>query len=156
MPFIISWPGVIPAGKVNDQVASQMDLLPTFSHLIGSPLSANKIDGEDIWPLLTDRPEAITPRRALYFFIEEELESARLGDLKYHLPHMHRCSYDHSYVKGAQGVICESLFDLLADPKESVNIIESLPASLADSCRRAVLGWRKQFYLEQRPVGKDH
>ena len=40
--------------------------MPTFSKLTGSTLSENKIDGKDIWPLITQR-EKKSPHDELYF-----------------------------------------------------------------------------------------
>ncbi|MDD4920861.1 MAG: sulfatase [Bacteroidales bacterium] len=156
VPFIISWPGVIPKGMVNDEVVSHMDLLPTFSALLKSPLSENKIDGFDIWPLMICREGAKTPHESLFFFIEEELESARFGNYKYHIPHVYNCSYDPKYKKGVATVIEESLFDLNSDPKESENLIGKVNVETIDSFRRAFLLWRKAFYPERRPVGTLH
>ena len=35
-PTIMRWPAVIPAGSSNDEIASIMDLLPTFCEIAGS------------------------------------------------------------------------------------------------------------------------
>jgi arylsulfatase A-like enzyme len=36
VPTIFWWPGKIPAGTVSDELATTMDLLPTFAHLAGT------------------------------------------------------------------------------------------------------------------------
>jgi N-acetylgalactosamine-6-sulfatase len=50
VPFIVRWPGMVPAGAVDEQsVLSTVDLLPTFSALAGVALPANyRPDGEDV------------------------------------------------------------------------------------------------------------
>ncbi len=50
VPFIVRWPGQIPAGKVDDEtIISGVDLLPTFCSLAGAELNKNlKIDGQDM------------------------------------------------------------------------------------------------------------
>ena len=53
MPCIMRWPGKIPAGKTNDEVITAMDLYPTFAKLVGAKLPDYKIDGVDIWPLMS-------------------------------------------------------------------------------------------------------
>jgi arylsulfatase A len=53
VPFIASWPGVIPAGKVSNTPAMSMDLLPTFAKLAGVAEN-HPLDGIDLMPLLTD------------------------------------------------------------------------------------------------------
>lgn len=44
VPFIASWPGVIPAGQQSDEVIGFQDMLPTFAGLANAALPEN-IDG---------------------------------------------------------------------------------------------------------------
>jgi arylsulfatase len=47
-PFLIRWPGRIPAGAVSNEIVHEMDLLPTFARLTGSRLPTDRIiDGVD-------------------------------------------------------------------------------------------------------------
>jgi arylsulfatase A len=49
VPFLVSWPGVTLAGKVNNNVADASDLLPTFAELAGAPLpTGREIDGRSL------------------------------------------------------------------------------------------------------------
>lgn len=49
VPFIVRWPGRMPAGKVDSQtVLSGLDLLPTFCALTGAALPEGTLDGEDL------------------------------------------------------------------------------------------------------------
>lgn len=49
VPFIVSWPGVTPAGRLNDNMADASDLLPTFAEIAGAPLPENRIiDGKSL------------------------------------------------------------------------------------------------------------
>jgi len=53
VPFIASWPGVIPADSTSSQTVMTMDFLPTFAKLAGAAPPANhQIDGMDILPVL--------------------------------------------------------------------------------------------------------
>jgi arylsulfatase A-like enzyme len=49
-PFIVWWPGHVPAGRVdNTTVICGVDLLPMFCHLADAPLpKGHKLDGEDM------------------------------------------------------------------------------------------------------------
>ncbi|MFM9032107.1 MAG: sulfatase/phosphatase domain-containing protein, partial [Opitutaceae bacterium] len=48
------WPGRIPAGRVTDAVAGNIDLLPTLAAAAGAAVPADRvIDGRDLLPLLT-------------------------------------------------------------------------------------------------------
>lgn len=49
VPFIVSWPGFTPAGRVNANVADASDLLPTFAELAGAPLPTGRVfDGRSL------------------------------------------------------------------------------------------------------------
>ena len=49
VPFIISWPGVTPAGRLSENLTDASDLLPTFAEIAGAPLPGNRvIDGKSL------------------------------------------------------------------------------------------------------------
>ncbi len=65
VPYIASWPGVTPAGKVSKDIISIADQLPTFVELGGGKLPDGvKIDGISLAPQL--RGETGTPREWAY------------------------------------------------------------------------------------------
>jgi arylsulfatase len=87
-PFIARWPGAIPEGAVCREPAMTIDLLPTFAGLAGAKLPKRKIDGMDIWPLLSGVPGAKSPHDAYYFYYaDNELRAVSSGPWKLHLPH---------------------------------------------------------------------
>jgi arylsulfatase A len=51
VPFIASWPGVIPAGSTSTATAMTMDLFPTLAKLAGAE-AASRLDGIDLMPVL--------------------------------------------------------------------------------------------------------
>ncbi len=52
-PFLIRWPGHIPAGTRIPQIAGAIDLLPTLADLAGIPIASTKpLDGISLKPLL--------------------------------------------------------------------------------------------------------
>ena len=52
-PFLIRWPGHIPAGARVAQIAGAIDLLPTLADLAGVPVAGTKpLDGVSLKPLL--------------------------------------------------------------------------------------------------------
>ena len=58
VPFIASWPGVIPAGKTSDATAMTMDLLPTFAKLAGAKVpDGHLLDGIDAMAILKGEKE---------------------------------------------------------------------------------------------------
>ena len=58
MPFIITWPGKIPAGKIDDSSeVNSIDLLPSLAKMAGVKLPSNyKGDGVDRSTVLTGKP----------------------------------------------------------------------------------------------------
>jgi len=58
VPFLMSWPGVLPAGVTYDAPITALDVLPTAVSLAGLQLPAD-LDGLDLMPhLLGERTEA--------------------------------------------------------------------------------------------------
>ena len=54
VPFVMTWPGKLPAGRVYDLPVSSLDIFPTALVLAGVPMPTNKIyDGVDLMPYLT-------------------------------------------------------------------------------------------------------
>ncbi len=80
VPFIASWPGVIPEGATRAQTVMTMDLFPTFASLAGAKIPADRlIDGTDIMPALTR--DAAIPARNLHWRFGQEW-AVRKGEWK--------------------------------------------------------------------------
>jgi arylsulfatase len=86
VPCIMRWPGQIPVGRTCPDLVSTIDLVPTIARLVGGKLSANKIDGQDVWPVLAGQPGA-KARETFYYYAGDELQAVRRGPWKLHLPH---------------------------------------------------------------------
>ena len=85
VPTIMRWPGKIPAGSVCSEVAAACDLLPTFAKLAKAELPKRKIDGKNIWRLMSGRVEAKSPHKAFYFYRGTGLRAVRSGEWKLHI-----------------------------------------------------------------------
>ena len=71
VPFIASWPGVTPAGKVLDDIVSFADPYATFAELAGAKLSDTiKTDGQSLAPQL--RGQTGNPRKWAYVQLGEK------------------------------------------------------------------------------------
>jgi len=92
VPCIMRWPGKIPAGRVTDQLASTLDLLPTICRLTGAPLPNRKIDGLDLSDFILGRSEK-SPRKEFYYYYDGQLRAVRRGEWKLVFPHRYR-SYE--------------------------------------------------------------
>ncbi|TWU17757.1 Arylsulfatase [Novipirellula galeiformis] len=87
VPTIVWQPGKVPAGTVCDELATTMDLLPTFTQLAGGEVpSRPKIDGHNIAPLLFGHDDAKSPYEVLYYYHQDQLQAVRSGPWKLFLP----------------------------------------------------------------------
>jgi len=87
VPCVARWPGKIPPRKTCDELASTIDLLPTFAKLAATTAPTDRIiDGRDIWPLLSGGPGAKSPHEAFYYYYTDQLHAVRSGPWKLHLP----------------------------------------------------------------------
>ena len=83
VPMIAWWPGKIPAGKVCEEVAATIDVLPTVAKLIGGQVPTDRvIDGRDISPLLLGEVNAKSPHDAVYYCRNNTIEAVRSGPWK--------------------------------------------------------------------------
>jgi arylsulfatase A len=65
VPFLVNWPGVVPAGKLNTNMADSSDLLPTLCEITGAPLPEKRVlDGKS---LVSQFKGDTTPHRASIF-----------------------------------------------------------------------------------------
>jgi arylsulfatase A len=137
VPFVARWPGKIPAGKVCDEPAMTIDLLPTIAKLAGAELPKHPIDGKDIGPLLMGDAKAKSPHEALYFYWGRELQAVRSGKWKLHFPHAYRTLAGKP--GGAGGTPSKyqqaetelALYDLESDIGEKTNVAEKHPDVVA-------------------------
>ncbi len=134
VPCIMKWPRVIPAGRVNNQLATTMDLLPTIASFTGAGLPENAIDGIDISSLLKGNTEN-SPRETLYYYYHRnDLEAVRYQHWKLMLPHITTQSYRNvlpandgwpgPYHKDTVEV---ALYNLRRDPGEAYDVKELYP-----------------------------
>jgi arylsulfatase A len=70
VPCVAYAPGRIPAGRTIDAITTIMDVYPTFAGLAGARVSAKQVlDGKDIWPLLSGKPQAKIPHNEFFYFV---------------------------------------------------------------------------------------
>ena len=86
VPTLAWQPGRIPAGTECNEMATTMDLLPTFAKLAGAEPPTKKIDGKNIAPLLFGESEAKTPHEAFFYYQQRQLQAVRSGPWKLFLP----------------------------------------------------------------------
>ena len=130
---IVKYPGGIKAGAISERTFGSVDLLPTLCHLAGVPLPENEIDGENVWDVISGKEGAENPHAYYAFSNGSNFEGVMSGDgrWKLHLPHNYRILE----TDGADGIpgkygrarIDTALFDMVADPLETTNVISEYP-----------------------------
>jgi arylsulfatase A len=132
-PCIMRWPGKIPAGAVCRQPAMTIDIMPTVARLAGANLPEHRIDGLDIWPLVSAQPGARSPHQAYFFYWGRDLQAVRSGRWKLHFPHSYPTLAGKPGGSGGKMVLYRqaqtplALYDLEKDPGETANLADEHP-----------------------------
>jgi len=107
VPALFSQPGVIPAGRVEQEMVTAYDFMPTLLDHIGLPIPAGRnLPGRSFAPLL--RGETVPERESVVVFDEYgPVRMVRTRDWKY--------VYRHAYGP-------HELYDLVNDPDERENL----------------------------------
>ena len=137
-PCVMWWPGKIPPRTKCDELASTMDIFPTVAKLIGAQVSNDrKIDGKDIWPLISGAPGATSPHDAWYCYYGRELRAVRDPQFKLVFPHEYRSLEGNP--AGRDGVPAhykqvkakQALYDLKNDVGETTDVAQDHPDVVA-------------------------
>ena len=127
-PALACWPGTIEGGRVCDELASTLDLLPTFVNLAGgTPPEDRILDGYDLSPVL--KGTGPSPRDVMFYYRGTELMAVRHGPWK-----------AHYFTQGAYGPEARKrtkhdpplLFQIEHDPGEQFNLNAQHPEVLAE------------------------
>ena len=167
VPCVVWGPGYVPGGRVTGEVATTMDLLPTFIKLGGAELPSDRtLDGRDISPLMLGEPGAKSPHEAFYYYTETHLDAVRSGAWKlvFPRPGQNESEFLLSKSKLYVGELLEpvtelALYNLEADIGETTNVAASHPdevarlTALADEARAELGDWNRigsgvRFYEE--------
>jgi arylsulfatase A-like enzyme len=157
VPLIVKWPGEIPPGTQCHAMASMMDFLPTLASLAGASVQGDrKIDGHDIWPLITSK-QTKSPYKAFYYYGRDGKQAAmRQGDWKIHLLEPSERWAGKQPVKEAlldtkPGVDLPWLYNLSSDIGETNNVAAS-HQKIVEKMRRKAEQFDLQLEAEIRPA----
>ncbi|MFB3825606.1 MAG: sulfatase [Bryobacteraceae bacterium] len=127
-PFLVRWPGAVPAGRVCHAAISTMDVFPTVAHACGAKLPAKPLDGIDIWPLLTGAKQDLE-RQTLLYFQNIYLECGRWKNWKLHVSRANTLKWSPAPPGGVVQLMLPKpeLYDLSMDPDESYDVADEHP-----------------------------
>ena len=135
VPCIMWAPGRIPEGKVCHEIATSMDILPTFAELAGVKTPDDRvIDGRSILHLLQGRYGEADPKKNYFYYIRSHLQAVRREQWKLILarpedpvwlapfsPNTHIAPWDDI------GVEKPMLYDLGKDIAETRDVADTYP-----------------------------
>jgi arylsulfatase A len=145
VPFIASWPGGLPGGKVQTQISMNIDVWPTLAEIVGVTAEAPPVDGRSLLTVLQGGSDPVHDH--LFLFAGEELVGIREQQWKL---------VTHSYFRRTF-VAFEKLdrldgftepypllFDVVADPDERYSLADR-QAGVVARLRQALAAARVEF-----------
>lgn len=137
VPCVMRWPGQIPAGTDTWDMLMTIDLFPTIAKLTGAALPRQKIDGLDVWPIISRQEGAKNPHESYWFYYEvNQLQAVTTGDgrWKLQLPHTwHSVPKGNAGRDGVPGTFVDrnikgaELYDMVHDIGETMDVSAQHP-----------------------------
>lgn len=138
VPTLFWWPNRIAPGSLCNELASTIDILPTFASLIGAKLPEHKIDGKDIRALMYGMSNTVSPHTEFYlYYANGQLQGVRDRRWKLVFPHQYRTlngrpgGKDGKPAKYSQAKSNLELYDLKNDVGESTDVLDQYPEIVA-------------------------
>jgi len=157
VPMILRWPGMVPAGKVENSIVSGLDWFPTFVAAAGNPNIVDELlkgkqlgdrsykvhlDGYNQMNLITGKgPSA---RHEIFYFTEGTLSAVRINDFKYRFT-----DQPQGWLGGTIKVDWPILTNLRSDPYERTGMPSGANGSLAFYNWFVYEFWRFQFVQQE-------
>jgi uncharacterized sulfatase len=156
VPCLVRWPGYLPEGKTNNELAVTMDLFATTLAACGvSPPADRSIDGRDLLPMLTRDQKS--PHEVIFGQRNNELATVRDARWKLHVtaqpapgapnpgapdkrapdgvtllaPYEQATRDEYPGLRTGDPTTALSLFDLENDPAEQRNVAAANPQVVA-------------------------
>jgi arylsulfatase len=145
-PCIMRWPGRIPAGSTCNEIAGNIDLLPTLAKLIGVEVDKDRaLDGRDITPLMFDPKSGPVRDTHLYFTANQTVAAIRQGDWKLFLANP----------QGRKNAAPSGpvLYDLARDPGETKDVAAE-QADVVAKLKEEAARREAEIKEHRRPAGK--
>lgn len=147
VPCVMWGPGRIPAGKTCSEIASALDLYPTFAGFAGARVPNDRvIDGVDISDLMCGA-SGRSPRDTFFYYGSRgKLQAVRRGRWKLRMAPGRRKAHQPPVPATAE------LYDLREDIGEQKNLADARPEAVA-RLSEAMTGFDRRLEKHMRPVG---
>ena len=115
-PFMLRWPGKIPAGGVSNEIVHVTDIFPTLARVVdASPPTDRAVDGIDQLDFFLGR-QSRSNREGFVYYIKNEMRAVKWRDWKMHMV------WEPEVNDGPVKLESPYLFNLIQDPKEETNV----------------------------------
>jgi len=116
-PFMIRWPGRVPAGSINNEIVHIVDLFPTLARVGGAEVPRDRpIDGVDQLDFFLGK-QATSNREGFPAYVADRLSAVKWRNWK-----MHLIRQDHMY-DVPQKLPLPRIINLLTDLKEERDVL---------------------------------
>ena len=116
VPFMLRWPGRVPAGVVTDEIVHVTDLYPTLARVVGARAPTDRpIDGVDQLDFFLGR-QSKSNREGFVYYIKNEMRAVKWRQWKMHLV------WETEPNVGPIRLETPWIFNLIQDPKEESDI----------------------------------
>jgi arylsulfatase A-like enzyme len=151
VPCIMKWQGKIAAGSICNNIVASMDLMPTIANICQAKGPEKKIDGVDIFSLLTSQVNANPRDEFVYYYDYNNLKGIRKGQWKLVFP-CNSQTYNKPNAVGAEGFpgtngnenVLLALYDLRTDPGEERDVKDKHP-DIVQKLTQIADGYRKEL-----------
>jgi arylsulfatase A-like enzyme len=155
-PFLVRWPGQVPAGTVSDQVVCITDVLATVAGILKVPLHPGQAeDSFDVSRALTEQHSGAPVRDHVILQSADAVYTFREGDWKFVertgaplVPPRNKKKADAKAKRKNSDTHQDELYNLKSDPAESKNVIVE-NAELAAKMKRRLAQARQAGYTRQ-------
>ena len=122
VPFIVRWPGKVPAGRTSNDIVHQMDLYATFAHITGGKVPTDRVvDSMDMTDFFLGKAET-SPREGFVVYVGPQLFGVKWRNWKMLVKEM-----AGSLATGEiKTYTLPHFYDLYADPRELYPIRKAL------------------------------
>jgi len=117
VPFVIRWPGKIPAGTSSDEIVHEMDLFPTFARIAGGKVPEDRpIDGQDMTDFFFGKSKR-SGREGFIVYMGNDIFGVKWRNWKLHFKEQNAWNSTlHEYTM-------PKVYNLMNDPQERDNVL---------------------------------
>ena len=122
VPFLVRWPGKIPANRVSNAIVHEMDLFATFAEVAGGEVPDDRVmDSVSQLPFFLGETEQ-SARESVVVYVGKELYGVKWRDWKMMVKEIDTIEADPTRSYGVP-----LFYNLLLDPKEEYPVLHAPP-----------------------------